>query len=197
MTTFYLVRHAAHDSLGSYLAGRMEGVHLGPAGREQAERLARRMQRETFAAIVSSPRERTRETAMAISVLAEIGPVEIDPDLDEIDFGAWSGKTFDELNTDPAWRRWNEDRASARTPNGESMDDVGRRVLGRMDALRRRHDGETVVLVTHADVIKAVVCHTLGLPADRCFRFEIDPASITVVADDGQGARLIRLNEGV
>ena len=37
-TTFFLVRHAAHDNLGGYLAGRMEGVRLGPDGRAQAER---------------------------------------------------------------------------------------------------------------------------------------------------------------
>jgi probable phosphoglycerate mutase len=52
------------------------------------------------------------------------------------------------------------------------------------------------VLVTHADVIKSAVCHVLGLPADCCFRFEIDPASVTVIAAGDWGAKLIRLNEG-
>ena len=56
-TTFFLVRHAAHDNLGAYLAGRMPGVRLGEAGLAQAGRLAKRMSAETFAKIVSSPRE--------------------------------------------------------------------------------------------------------------------------------------------
>ncbi|MGN6468858.1 MAG: histidine phosphatase family protein [Rhizobiaceae bacterium] len=195
-TTFYLVRHAAHDDVGYFLTGRTEGVFLGPAGRAQASRLGERMRREEFRAILCSPRERTRETATAISVCSEVGPVQVDPDLDEIDFGAWSGKSFDELDQDPAWRRWNAKRAVAATPGGETMEQVRKRICHCMDVLAQSHRGEAVVLVTHADVIKSAVCHVLGLPADCCFRFEIDPASVTVIAAGDWGAKLIRLNEG-
>lgn len=196
-TTFFLVRHAAHDFVGCYLAGRSEGVLLGPAGRSQAWRLGQRMRRERFAAIVSSPRERTCETALAISTACEVGPVEISDDLDEIDFGSWSGKTFEELDADPSWRRWNEERAVACTPAGETMEQVRRRAWDCVDELTKRHAGGAVVLVSHADVIKSAVCHVLGLPADSCFRFDIEPASITVIAAGDWGAKLIRLNEGV
>lgn len=196
-TTFYLVRHAAHDNVGCYLAGRSEGVFLGRAGRAQASRLAERMCRESFSAVLSSPRERTRETASAISVAAEIGPVEIDADLDEIDFGIWSGKTFGELDGDPAWRQWNEQRARAVTPAGETMDQVQSRVCRCLHDLARRHREQAVVLVSHADIIKSAVCHVLGLPVDSCFRFDIDPASITIVVAGDWGTKLIRLNEGV
>lgn len=196
-TTFYLVRHAAHDSVGCYLAGRSEGVFLGPDGRAQAQRLAERMRREHFVAIVSSPQERTRETACAISAACGVAPVEICDDLDEIDFGAWSGKTFDELNDDPRWRQWNEQRAVAATPSGEDMEHVRQRVCGCIKDVARKHPGQAVVLVSHADVIKCAVCHVLGLPADSCFRFEIDPASISVIVSGDWGAKLIRLNENV
>lgn len=196
-TTFYLVRHAAHDDVGSYLAGRSDGVLLGEAGRAQARRLGERMRRERFSAILSSPRERTRETAMAISTACEIGPVVVEDALDEIDFGAWSGKTFNELNRDPAWRSWNEKRAAAVTPAGESMEDVRQRVMRCIKGVSQRHAGDAVVLVSHADVIKSAVCHVLGLTADSCFRFDIDPASITVIVSGDWGAKLLRLNEGV
>ncbi len=196
-TTFFLLRHAAHDDVGSYLAGRSPNVFLGPAGRAQALRLGERMLRERFAAIFSSPRERTQETAQAVSVTCAVGPVELSDELDEIDFGPWSGKTFIELNRDPAWRQWNDQRALASTPGGESMEHVRRRVCACMEELSKRYHGDGVVLVSHADVIKSAVCHVLGLPVDGGFRFDIEPASVSVMVMGDWGAKLIRLNESV
>lgn len=196
-TTFFLLRHAAHDDVGRYLAGRAPNVSLGPHGHAQAQRLGERMRRENFVAIYSSPRERTQQTALAVSLHSEIGPVELRDELDEVDFGPWSGKTFAELDQDPAWRDWNCRRAVAVTPAGASMQEVCGRVRCCMTDLHRRHPGESVVLVSHADVIKSAVCHVLGLTADGGFRFEIEPASITVLVMGDWGAKLLRLNEGV
>lgn len=196
-TTFFLVRHAAHDNVGAYLAGRKPGVRLGEAGRAQAGRLAERMKRERFAAILTSPRERTRETADAISHACDARPVEEDEALEEIDFGAWSGKTFDELNGDPSWARWNAERATASTPAGETMTAVRDRVLGAMGRAATAHPEEAIVLVTHADIIKTAVCHHLGLPVEAGSRFEISPASITTMVIGDWGAKLWQLNETI
>ncbi|MFZ5676389.1 MAG: histidine phosphatase family protein [Pseudomonadota bacterium] len=196
-TTFFLLRHAAHDDVGSYLAGRSEGIALGRAGLLQACRLADRMRRERFSAVVSSPRERTRQTAAAISLACEVGPVELCPDIDEIDFGTWSGKTFSELDNDPDWRKWNEERSHATTPSGETMTQVLGRARCCLLGLADRHAGEAVALVSHADVIKSVVCHVLGLPIDHCFRFDVAPASITTIVMGNWGAKLVQLNERV
>lgn len=196
-TTFFLLRHATHDNIGSYLAGRKPGVTLGLPGRVQAMRLGERMQREKFDALISSPRERTQETAQAISVACAIGPVEVRDELDEIDFGSWSGKTFAELNHDPEWRRWNEQRAAATTPAGECMKHVRKRVCACMDDLAKKHPESGVVLVSHADVIKTAVCNVLGLPDDAGFRFDIEPGSMTTIVMGNWGAKLIGLNEGV
>lgn len=196
-TSFFLLRHAAHDDVGSYLAGRCSNVRLGPAGRAQAKRLGERMRGETFDAIFASPRERTRQTAEAVSRACNVGPVTVREELDEIDFGSWSGKTFAELHKDPRWRRWNAERAVAVTPTGESMDDVRRRMCGCMAELTQEYRGKSVVLISHADVIKSAICHVLGLPADGLFRFELNPASISVVTMGERGAQLQRLNETV
>ena len=196
-TTFFLLRHAAHDNVGGFLAGRMPGVRLGPEGLAQAGRLAARMGRERFGAVVSSPRERTRQTADAVAAMAGIADVAIDAGLDEIDFGAWSGKTFTELNTDPAWARWNSERATARTPAGESMADVERRVVGCMDRIRARYGEASVVLVSHADVIKLLLAHAFGLGADALHRFEISPASVSVLVIGAWGAKVETMNERI
>ncbi|RWN29172.1 MAG: histidine phosphatase family protein [Mesorhizobium sp.] len=194
-TTFFLIRHAAHDNVGSYLAGRMDGVCLGDAGKTQATQLGCRMAREPIAAILCSPRERTRETALPIALACGVGEIAICAELDEIDFGDWSGKTFDELSGNAGWRAWNDQRQEARTPNGETMLDVQQRVVAVMNAVHEQHQNQCVALVSHADVIKAAVCKVLGLPAGDCFRFDIDPASITTIVSGDWGAKLIRLNE--
>jgi len=196
-TTFFLVRHAAHDNVGGFLAGRSEGVRLGKDGLAQAQRLAERMTRETFDAIHASPRERTQETAATIAAACGVGPVATAEELDEIDFGHWAGKTFDLLNADPHWRRWNTARSLTRTPAGEAMIDVQQRVLRLMERLNEDGGGRRIVLVSHGDVIKAAVMHVLGLPIDAWPRFEIAPASITSVAVDDWGAKVLTLNEVV
>lgn len=196
-TTFFLLRHAAHDDVGDILAGRCENVCLGADGRTQALRLGERMRRERFDAIVSSPRQRTVETAQAISLTCEIGPVDVDEGLDEIDFGSWSGKRFAELAEDPAWRRWNNERATALAPSGESMADVQHRIWRCMHKLCSRFPDRAVVLVSHADVIKGAICRALGLTADNCFRFDIAPASISTVVIGEWGSKVLLLNESV
>ncbi|MGX9572487.1 MULTISPECIES: histidine phosphatase family protein [Mesorhizobium] len=194
-TTFFLIRHAAHDNVGAYLAGRMAGVCLGDTGRAQALRLASHMAPKPLAAICCSPRERTLETAKPIAIACSPDKITICQELDEIDFGAWSGKTFEELNQDADWRVWNSRRQQARTPGGETMLDVQQRVTSLMQQLRKRYQNQSVALVSHADVIKAAVCKVLGLPLGDCFRFDIDPASITTVVSGDWGSKLIRLNE--
>lgn len=196
-TVFYLVRHAAHDNLGNFLAGRSEGIRLGRAGRAQAARLARRLRRVQFGSVFSSPRERTRQTAAAIAKESDTGTIEICKELDEINFGSWSGKSFDELNSDRRWRLWNEYRGRASTPAGETMHDVEQRVIACMRKIDGNSDSHSVVLVSHADVIKAAVAYVLRLPPDEIFRFDIAPASISTIAMGGGGATLHGLNEKV
>jgi len=193
-TTFLLVRHAAPDNIGAFLAGRDIDMSLGEAGRTQAARLAERHEFRGAIAIYTSPRKRTRETAAAIG--ARIGLREqVSDDLDEIDFGtAWTGKAFAELHADPGWQWWNEDRGAARTPAGESLEDVRRRIGGHIVTAMHRHSGGTVVLVSHADVIKAAVTRHIGLPLDAIDRMEISPASITTLAVGDWGAKLVHLN---
>lgn len=194
-TTFFLIRHAAHDNVGDYLAGRMAGVCLGETGRAQASRLASHMAPRPLAAICCSPRERTMETAKPIAIACNREKITIRQELDEIDFGAWSGKTFEELSQDADWLTWNSQRQQARTPGGETMLDVQQRVVSLMQQLRKPYQNQSVALVSHADVIKAAVCKVLGLPLGDCFRFDIDPASITTVVSGDWGSKLIRLNE--
>lgn len=196
-TTIFLVRHAAHDNVGGFLAGRTPGIRLGAEGQAQAARLGERMRRERFDAVIASPRERTQETAAAIASSQGIA-VETDERLDEIDFGeAWSGKNWDALNADPGWVRWNNERDTARTAGGESMGEVQARAIAAITDAANRFADHAVVIVTHADIIKAVVCHVLALPLGQVHRFDINPASITPIVWGSWGAKLLWLNETI
>ena len=193
--TLILVRHAAHVHLNRILSGRTPGVPLSEAGRAQAQRLAQRLAARGIAAVHTSAIERAEETAIAIADHAGMGIDRVEA-LNEIDFGAWTERGFDDLAGDPRWHRWNTERATAQPPGGEFMADAQARIVAHLDHMARDYDGRTLVLVSHADMIRAAVAHVLGLGLDNYWRFDIDPASATTVLWGEWGAKLSRLNEG-
>jgi len=196
-STVILIRHATHDRVGSVLCGRMPGVVLGDEGRRQARRLADHFAGCPIAAVIASPLERARETAEIIAERLGL-PVEIDEALTEIDFGAWTGQSFEALDPDPQWRLWNSARATACPPGGEPMSAAQARIVDRIERLRDEHPDGAVILVGHCDVIKAALAHHLGLSLDHYDRFEISPASVSVLALwPGGGSRVMSMNQGI
>ncbi len=198
-TIFILIRHGSHDRLGSVLCGRMPGVTLSQQGRAEAESLAERLSSQRLTAVLSSPLERAVETATPIAERQGL-PLTIEPALNELDLGAWSGKRFEELHGDPAWDLWNRARSHGRpTPgdtSGETMAEAQTRIAALLDRLRRAHPGGTLALVSHGDVIKAALAHAMGLPLDFHGRFEISPASRSVLIAGDWGLKVHSINEG-
>ena len=179
-TVFHLVRHASHGLLPHTLAGRMAGVGLSEQGRGEAAALAARLQ-GPIAAVVSSPMQRAQETAAAIA--AGLGMlVEAGPAFNEVDFGAWSGLTFEALAPDPLWQRWNALRSLTRCPGGETMVEAQARALAGLAGFRDTHPGATIVIVSHADILKAILAAALGLSLDQLHRLTIDPASCSTLS---------------
>src|SRR5690606_29240778 len=117
-TTLLFIRHTEHEAGPHVLIGRTPGVSLTREGREHAAAVAERLVRLPIAAIYSSPVDRARETA---AVLAERLGLEtaIEDGLNEVDFGAWTGKAFADLEQMPEWRAWNATRSMCRAPGGE------------------------------------------------------------------------------
>jgi broad specificity phosphatase PhoE len=182
MTTLLLVRHAAHDWIGRGVAGRMPGVGLNDEGSRQAKALIARLQHRRPQVIYSSPLQRTLETATPLAHALGMTVV-TDEGLSEIDFGEWTGRSFEELERDDRerWRLWCERKGEAGAPGGEAFVAVQARIMARLDHLRRLHPTEGVVLFSHGDVIKAALAGYLGLPLDHVERFEIAPASVSIV----------------
>lgn len=173
------------------LSGRSE-IGLDDRGRVEALRLAERLAATPLRSIRSSPRRRALETAEAVAEKHDLLVV-ADDALDEIDFGAWSGRRFDTLDDDPRWRQWNAERGSATTPAGEIMAAVAARGVAAAEADAAA--GGEVLHVTHCDVIRGVVAHYLGLDQDRVLAFDCDPGSLTTLAIHPGGGRVVSLNE--
>ena len=175
--------------MGAYLSGRASGVPLNAQGRAECVRLAASLSRVPIVAVYASPMERALDTARAIADAQRLD-VQILRALDEVDFGEWTGLTFDGLDRDPAWHRYNDARGSASIPGGESARRVQTRVVRALEWIRESHPGATVAAVTHAELIRYAVLYALGQPLDRWNRIDVAPASVTAIECDRRGARV-------
>ncbi len=196
MTTFFLVRHALHSLGSGTLAGRTPSVTLTEKGHAQAQRLADRLAREGITALHSSPQPRTLDTARPIAERCGVA-LEVVDALDEVDFGEWSGKTFQDLDRDPRWTGWNTEREYASTPAGETIESLAKRVIGHIEHVRTHDPAGRIVLVSHAEPIRTAILHYLGLPFSAFTRIDIDPASISQLVFADGNATLAGLNERV
>ena len=195
MITFYLIRHAEREGDQTLLAGRMPGLHLTAPGRVAADRVAGRLAAEPITQVLSSPMERARETAEPIARRLGL-ELEVRPELDEIDFGRWTGRTFHDLDaTDEHWRLFNRVRSFTRIPGGEAMVEVQARFVALMLRLQEASPNGGIALVSHGDPIKMALACFLGAPLDVYSRLEVGLASVSVVTLDDQGGKVIRLNE--
>ena len=193
MTVFHLLRHGERAS-GRVLVGRMPGIGLTERGRAEIAVMAERLAADGVTAIYSSPLQRTRETAEIVAERLAL-PVALHDDLIELDFGDWTGKTFDQIRTDPHWPPWNTRRSLSRIPGGESMREVQRRVVEALLEIGESHPDAAVVVVSHGDVIRAALLFALAMPLDFYNRIEVAQGSVSTLRIDAGGSRVIAVNE--
>jgi alpha-ribazole phosphatase len=157
-------------------------VGLSDQGRLQCTALAAVLGREEPSRVVSSPRRRARETALAIAGALGLEAEDWE-ELRELDFGELEGRTYDEIaSSQPElYDRWMHDPTSVTFPGGEGYAELRARVGVGLARLLSECRGSTVVAVTHGGVVRAVLADVLGIPAERIFRLGIEPASVSEV----------------
>jgi len=170
------------------------GVGLTERGRSDIAAVAERLAADGIAAIYSSPLQRTRESAEIVAARLGLSVVFRD-ELVELDFGEWTGKTFDEIRIDPRWPPWNTRRSLSTIPGGETMREVQRRVVEALLEIHQKHPDDAVVVVSHGDVIRAALLFALGMPLDFYNRIEVAQGSVSTVRIDTGGVRVISINE--
>lgn len=195
-TTIFLVRHAAHELLGRVLTGRIAGVRLGAEGIRQSAGLADRLAGAPISVVQTSPLERAKETAEPIAARLGLRP-ETNQAITEIDYGAWSGLSFEALDQDTRWADWNRAKSVQRPPGGESLLEVQCRAVAAVARVAQEYPDRAAVLVSHGDVIKAILAYYLGVAIDGLLRFEISPASVSTIALGDWGAKVLAVNEVV
>ena len=196
MPKIVLIRHA-HSTANAtgVLSGQLPNVHLSKTGQEQAERLADRLGKLTIAQVQVSPMDRCTETLAPW--LAKFGKnvnVISEPNLIEVDYGKWSGKKLATLSRAKLWRKVQGQPSSVTFPDGEGLAQMQVRAMRSVHAFFES-DLELTIMVSHGDVIKAIVASAMGMHLDDFQRIVIDPASITILESNGGAIRLTRLND--
>lgn len=193
MRLLLLLRHAVTEHTGARLSGWTPGLHLSEEGQRQAKELAGRLEPVPVDALYASPLERCQETAAAVAEAKglDVGTLE---DIGEVRYGDWTGRALKELGREPLWKVVQSSPSAARFPEGESLFEMQARAVLAIERLREAHPGQTVAVCSHADVIKALTCHYLGMHLDLFQRVVVSPASVTAFAF-GPGPYLVRLND--
>ena len=198
-TVVLLVRHGTTPTTGKVLPGRAPGLHLSEQGIAQAEAVAERIGALTAkdhgapAAVYASPLERTSETARPIARALGLR-VRSDRGLLECDFGAWTGKKLADMVKKPEWSTVQRNPSGFRFPGGESFLEMQTRMASALARLVALHPGRTVVAVSHADPIKAVVAQAAGTPLDLFQRLTVAPCSVSAIAYTGGGPVVLTVN---
>ena len=187
------VRHGKTPTTGDKLPGRKSGLHLSEDGQGQAEAAAERVAKLKVAAVYASPLERTKETAAPIARACGLR-VRTHVGLLELDVGRWTGKRLKDLSKLPEWRTVQRYPSGFRFPGGESFPEMQTRFGGAIEQLVRRHRGQTIVAVSHADPIRAAVADAMGTHLDLFQRIVVSPCSITAILYGEGGPMVLTVN---
>jgi alpha-ribazole phosphatase len=161
-------------------------VPVDPAALMQLQTVGKRLLPRKPEVCYCSPLARCRQTALAV---APHLPIHVDADLREIDFGRWEQHTFAEAAADDPSLidRWAAFDAGFAFPGGESVGSFLHRVRAAAERLIAAQ-ADTVLLVTHGGVIRAMLCHLLGLDPRHYAAFQVGYAAVAVVElVDGKG----------
>jgi probable phosphoglycerate mutase len=196
-----LIRHAHSQSNASgVLSGRLPNIHLSEKGIKQSQQLSERLGNFAVAQLRVSPMERCFETIspwlndVVLKNSPDFEPI-IDPSLNEVDYGDWSGKKLITLARKKEWRTVQESPSRMYFPGGEGIAQMQSRAMSVVHELATLPDSKTAVIVSHGDVIKSIVASALGTHLDEFQRIIIDPASVSVLDYSGIKPRVLLLND--
>lgn len=196
-----LIRHAHSQSNASgVLSGRLPNIHLSEKGIKQSQQLSERLGNFAVAQLRVSPMERCFETIspwlsdVVLKSSPDFEPI-IDPSLNEVDYGDWSGKKLISLARKKEWRTVQESPSRMYFPGGEGIAQMQSRAMSVVHELAKLPDSKTAVIVSHGDVIKSIVASALGTHLDEFQRIIVDPASVSVLEYSGIKPRVLLLND--
>ncbi len=197
MLRLFLVRHGQSVWNDEKRIQGQQDIPLGDEGRKQAIALGGRLKGRQFQACFSSPLKRATETAeLILKASGNSIPIITLPELMERNFGDWEGKSIDDLQllflND--FSQWLAAHQIPAPPNGESMDELMKRVERGLDQILAVKEGN-VLVVGHSGSIKAAICIFFRLPLSSFVRMRIDNASLTILEIEDGRNRLVQFND--
>ena len=188
----HLLRHAQSTANSrGILAGRDNSVKLSERGEIQSQALADYLEKFTFAAIYSSPISRCIQTLAPYTSRRSRKIVKV-RDLQEMDYGSWSGKKLKSLALRPLWKSIQKRPSSVRFPEGESFLEMNARTVSAIYELAK--PGKEILICTHGDVIKSLLAHFSGEHLDTFQKWSVDPASMTTIAISDTSIKILKVN---
>jgi broad specificity phosphatase PhoE len=178
----YLVRHGQTTfNVERRLPGQLPGVLLTDEGRRQAQQAAVALSAVPVSAVVSSPLERARDTAEIIARGWAL-PIRLDARLVDTDVGRWTGMNLDDLaKSDREWTAFVR-HTDAAPPGVERLTHVMARAVESVQDIRGDPSaGDNILLVAHADIVKLIIGHYLGMHPDLARAMRVDNASISIL----------------
>jgi broad specificity phosphatase PhoE len=169
-------------------------IPLNEVGRAEAQEAARALLGSGLVAVYTSPLGRAREVAEAIAVKNGVGGVREQPDLINLDYGAWEGLTKEESAAvdATAWAAYTGDPEAAVCPEGEAVSAAADRVIAALRAIARSHPGQSVAAVSHGVMLRLAVLRIAGasdadwqfaMPTGKAIVFDVDGDEITLVSE--------------
>jgi len=180
-TVLWLMRHAEVESRYQSIFGGRIDMALSPRGHEQAAALAAYLKGRPFAALYASPMQRVQQT---LAPMLDHQPnVTVLPELREVDFGDWTGLSWEEVQArfGISAFSWLEQLESNAIANAESADSLRERLEPCLRRILERHRGQPVAVWCHGGVIRMLLAILLKRPFSAMAPFEIEYASITQV----------------
>jgi phosphoserine phosphatase len=197
MTKILLTRHGHVDGIKPERFRGRAPLDLTERGRADAQAVAKRIAGAWKPSrIYTSPMGRCIATGAAIAKACGIA-AEICDDLNDIDYGAWQFKTFDEARNADAklFVAWFATPHLVRFPNGESLQDLVARAANVLRFVLQRHLDDTIVLVGHDSVNRALLLELLDQPLSAYWRVAQEPCCLNEIDIDTGKVCIRRINE--
>ncbi|MFP3396358.1 histidine phosphatase family protein [Brevibacterium sp. SIMBA_078] len=210
MPVIVLLRHGLSSAnVSGILAGRAPGVSLTDEGIRALRANLELLPHRHFTHLLHSPLQRCAQTASIAAEAADFDRIDVDEAVIELDYGEWTGRPLKELGQEPLWATVVTSASQARFPGGESFTEAADRCTARVRDLvaqlreDERADVESrteaeptadagksgpprwAMIISHGDIIKAIIADALGMPLDDFQRLSVAPGSFTVIDYSG------------
>ena len=169
MTRIILVRHGQSVANANFIFAGHSDFDLTDFGKDQAELVAKYLvENEKIDAIYSSDLKRAYNTALPTSLLTGI-PINATTELREVYAGLWESQptSYIEENFAEDFNCWRDDFSHVRCTGGESIIEVYNRIVPCICKISKENDGKTVLITSHATVVRSFNAYAVGLPCDR------------------------------